>query len=596
MNGRWISCVGLLGILIFGMSVMQSALGQDPPSAVGPLMKLFRSGKLPTERQPAVVEQICTRGNEHDLRVVLEKVLEPGGMPAEVRLKALQGLAEAATTRKLKPAGDLQVLTELVKTGAPAERLAAIRLVGACGVTDAAPALEKLTLDDQATPEIRLGSIGALVALRQPESREALQKIAASNHPPSLRMQAVAGLTEFDLPSAAALGAKFLSTASAEDNPAPLLAAFFNRREGSNALAKALLEVRLPVDVAKRALRTMYSIGRSDSELSNVLGTAAGLSADAPPPTPEEVARIVTDVSRLGDPARGEAIFRRVDLSCMRCHSVSRAGGQVGPELSAIGGSSPVDYIANSILNPNLAVKEQYVTRVFELDSGKVLSGVVMDRDETRVRIRDSQGQLLVIPTPEIEEEGEGPSMMPMGLTKFLTRGELLDLIRFVSELGRPGPYSVQAVPRVQRWQQLLQAKVKLTDEAPSLDQIRELLLDNRQEDWTSVYGRVAGELPLADLIFNDANSRPKSVILRGELQVNEAGELGVNVKAPGKMQAWLNDLPLLGDTPWTTRLESGRHWLTVWVELPEEPGGTVLAEFSRPEGTTVQFEVVGGQ
>ena len=39
----------------------------------------------------------------------------------------------------------------------------------------------------------------------------------------------------------------------------------------------------------------------------------------------------------------------------------------------------------------------------------------------------------------DIEEEAEGKSMMPTGLTKFLTKGELLYLIRFISELGRPG-------------------------------------------------------------------------------------------------------------------------------------------------------------
>ncbi|MFM8223815.1 MAG: hypothetical protein ACKOJF_33355, partial [Planctomycetaceae bacterium] len=251
--------------------------------------------------------------------------------------------------------------------------------------------------------------------------------------------------------------------------------------------------------------------------------------------------------------------------------------------------------IANSILNPNLAVKEQYVTRVFELESGKVLSGVVVDRDETRVRLRDSQGQLVVIPTAEIEEESEGPSMMPMGLTKFLTRGELLDLIRFVSELGRPGAYAVQTVPRVQRWQQLLRGSPDLTDEVPALDRIRELLLENRAEDWTSVYAKVAGELPLGDLVMPEGGVRPKSVILRGELQVNEAGEVGVTVSSEGRVQAWLDAEPLLGDAPWTMRLEPGRHWLTVRVELPASGAGRVQAEWIRPEGTTAQFEAVGG-
>jgi putative heme-binding domain-containing protein len=127
-------------------------------------------------------------------------------------------------------------------------------------------------------------------------------------------------------------------------------------------------------------------------------------------------------VSSKGNAARGEAIFRRKDLNCMKCHSVSRAGGQVGPDLSALGGSSPVDYVVNSILNPNLAVKEQYVTRVFVLNNGKVLTGVVIDRDEVRVNLRDANGQAVTVPIADVEEEFEGKPLMPQGLTKSHSR------------------------------------------------------------------------------------------------------------------------------------------------------------------------------
>ena len=129
----------------------------------------------------------------------------------------------------------------------------------------------------------------------------------------------------------------------------------------------------------------MYSIGRSDTELSGILSAAAGVVADPPPPTQDEVAALVHEVQEKGDAARGERVFRRSDLSCMRCHSVSRAGGQVGPELSAIGGSSPVDYVVNSILNPSLAVKEQFVTRIFGTTDGKLLTGIVIDATSRRV-------------------------------------------------------------------------------------------------------------------------------------------------------------------------------------------------------------------
>ena len=38
--------------------------------------------------------------------------------------------------------------------------------------------------------------------------------------------------------------------------------------------------------------------------------------------------------------------------------------------------------------------------------------------------------------------------MMPAGLADPLTRQELVDLVRFLSELGRPGPYAASCATR----------------------------------------------------------------------------------------------------------------------------------------------------
>ena len=65
------------------------------------------------------------------------------------------------------------------------------------------------------------------------------------------------------------------------------------------------------------------------------------------------MAQLIREVAD-GDAARGEDVFRRADLSCLKCHAVSQAGGQIGPDLSALGSTSPVDYIINSIYDPDV--------------------------------------------------------------------------------------------------------------------------------------------------------------------------------------------------------------------------------------------------
>ena len=41
--------------------------------------------------------------------------------------------------------------------------------------------------------------------------------------------------------------------------------------------------------------------------------------------------------------ARGEAIFRRKALECLKCHAIAGAGGQVGPSLESVGAGAPTN-------------------------------------------------------------------------------------------------------------------------------------------------------------------------------------------------------------------------------------------------------------
>lgn len=579
------------------LAVSSAAWSQEPPSAVGPVMKLFQSGRLPAERQPPVVEMICNRGNAHDLRVIFDKVLEADGFTPELRQRALGWLTDAAVTRKVQPTGDLGALAELVSgehaAAQPELQRAAIRLAAACQIAAVSPALQKLALSTTATADLKRAAIDGLVVIGDPASRATLQKLAAAGQPLPIRMQAVAGIVSFDAAAAAKLAAAVLQDADPRINPASMFDAFFQQRNGAEALAKALEQQPPTTDVAKVALRYMYSVGRSDAALSNVLSAAAGVAADPPPPTQEEVAAIVEEVLAKGNAERGEQIFRRGDISCMKCHSVSRAGGQVGPDLSAVGGSSPTDYIVNSILNPDLAVKEQYVTKVFELDSGKVLTGVVIDRDEVRVNLRDVTGQVITIPTADIEEETEGKSLMPQGLTKFLTHEELVDLSRFVADLGKPNtPYAINTTPTIQRWRVLQNPPSDLTADVPHLEHVRQHILGVEESSWAPAYSRVAGTLPLHELRDGDS---PTVVILKGELDVRAAGNVRVQIDSTETIQVWVDGEAFDTRRDFEVSLNPGRHAVILRVEISDRERPELRVELSAPGDSSAKFEIVAG-
>lgn len=63
-----------------------------------------------------------------------------------------------------------------------------------------------------------------------------------------------------------------------------------------------------------------------------------------------------------GDPVKGRKAF--VDFECFSCHQVKGEKfppgkkGDVGPELTAMGGRHPTDYFLESVVNPNAVIVE----------------------------------------------------------------------------------------------------------------------------------------------------------------------------------------------------------------------------------------------
>ncbi len=78
-----------------------------------------------------------------------------------------------------------------------------------------------------------------------------------------------------------------------------------------------------------------------------------------------------------GDPLEGKRLF--VDLECYKCHEIKGAtfpevGASdkgIGPELSQMAGMHPVEFFAESIVNPNAVLDAQDKEKGFLGDDGK---------------------------------------------------------------------------------------------------------------------------------------------------------------------------------------------------------------------------------
>ncbi len=136
-----------------------------------------------------------------------------------------------------------------------------------------------------------------------------------------------------------------------------------------------------------------------------------------------------------GDAARGRTIFfEKVEVSCVRCHRVGDIGGEVGPNLTAIG-QKPRQYLLESIADPNKAIAQGFDTIVAITDDGRVHSGIIKAQDDTTITLIDAAGKLHVIEKDSIDEQVPGRSSMPEDLVKQLTPREMRDLVEYLSTL-----------------------------------------------------------------------------------------------------------------------------------------------------------------
>jgi len=265
--------------------------------------------------------------------------------------------------------------------------------------------------------------------------------------------------------------------------------------------------------------------------------------------------------------------------------------------LSPVGATSPPDYLIKSILVPNEAVKEAYLTHIVITDDGKIFQGIIVDRNDERIIIKEASGEQRSIPVASIDEMTEGPSLMPKGLTRFLTRAELVDLVRFLSELGKPGPYAIRTAATMQRWRAMAPHDERLTAEVPDSETFSERVLSAPESQWFPAYAKVAGWLPLEEIA---ARLKGDVLYLRGEFDVTAAGAVGFQVEYDGPFTIWVNDEPFGSQKEFNTQLEPGRHSVTLRVTGAGQPGSQAANELRltlvKPAGSQAQFTVVDGR
>lgn len=571
----------------------------DSPDVVPPLLRLLQEDKIADNRVDSVLSLVAQLGGAKELASVLKLVVDADSkLSPDRKATILMSLVDTTRIRKTVPTGDLNPVVGLLASPNAALKSAACQATGIWKLEGARAGLEAIASGGaDISPALQGSAMEGLALLGGDASKAALSKLARTGGKLEVRQRAIAATASLDVPAAAAELVELLAESPEGLDPAGAAGALLARSGGAPALTQALANKKLKADTAKLVLRAARAAAQPSDELIVAAQKAGGLEAAVWKPTPEFVAQLVAEVKEKGNPEKGEAIYRSGAMQCMKCHAIGGAGGAVGPDMVSIGASAQVDYLVESLLEPAKKVKEGYHSQTIVTDEGLVVTGIPVRESPTELVMRQADDKLVTVSKDSIETRKDGRSLMPDGLADSLTRTELVDLIRFLSELGKVGGnYAIGKTPVVRRWESLI-----WTPEAHTL--INRSSYDSAAGtspalSWEPAYSRVGGDLPVNGLpqFVAHAGYDPHSFV-RFQLEVSSPGVVSLALGKPNGVTLWVDGKPTPVASVVNLELGPGRHTLTLGVNRQKriEPLTVELAE--TPKGATAaQVQIIGGK
>lgn len=509
------------------------------------IRSLAKSEEIDAEARRGLLRTLVSVGEPKDLALALARSTygEGAKYDAVTHAKVLGDLAEVGEQRDTRPAGDpAPVLRELVR-GEGSTRNAAIRLTGVWSVQQLTDDIVEIARSGEVDTATRAESIRALSRFGGDDARSVLEKLAGAGGDVSVRTAAIVGLCGVDVEAASKHAVRILADEDVRDlDFEAILEAFLGRKDGAGRLAAALGKSEVSPDVGELGLRVLGSSGRLATPLAEVFreaGGARGASREYSPGLVIELTRAVLD---RGDAARGELVFRSAKANCHSCHMIGGAGGWIGPDLGSVGTTLPIDRVIEEVLWPSRHVKEGYTAHLVVTNRGTVHQGYEeKTRDKSTLLLREFQsGSTLRFGKESIVSRTEVGSTMPDDVTGRLSEKEQLDLLRFLTQLGRPGPFATSHLPLIRTWE------VLDSDGRPS-----------------TVFSRVSGALHWADLMTESGSS----VQVRTRVGVTHAGEILLLIGDARGLEIRWNDEKIAASKTISITATEGEHLLSISVD-----------------------------
>jgi cytochrome c oxidase cbb3-type subunit III len=157
--------------------------------------------------------------------------------------------------------------------------------------------------------------------------------------------------------------------------------------------------------------------------------------------------QVKTSASPTGNAAHGKELFTG-SAACSTCHMIEGKGGRLGPDLTGTGLSRSLEYVVDSIRNPNRrlaqgiseAMKEfsqEYETVTVVDERGQKFQGVVLNEDNFTLQMLDTREQLHLLEKDKLRSlEKSRESLMPKYDEETLPDKDLQDIVAYLLSVG----------------------------------------------------------------------------------------------------------------------------------------------------------------
>ncbi|MCI0335345.1 MAG: HEAT repeat domain-containing protein [Planctomycetes bacterium] len=395
---------------------------------------------------PRAMRRLSATGKAADLEACLAFVA--GASDGEVRRQALEGLAVAFKGRKIDlPPTWKNLYATLIKSNDVRIVELAHRLAVSFQDNEAIARALTVALNSSAGLTERVEAIRDLAVAQPAEAQKPLRQLVLSDEKIPIRVEACRALAAYDNPEIS----KAL-VAAWKTLPPPVRAEAVSLLAGRKNSAQDLLAAVGKGAVARTDLtdNTILRIRAfKDDKINQQIEKVWGKFRDSP----KELAELINKMR--GELHQGASSFTRGKLvfenQCAKCHKFDGKGHEVGPNLDGAG--RDIEYLLANILDPNRVVGQPYYTRIVELKSGRIETGLLHAEDEQTLTLKVENDVLKVIPRKEIEGKVlvQEKSVMPEGLANNMTVQDFRDLVRYVmahpfvtdvSVLSSPTPLS----------------------------------------------------------------------------------------------------------------------------------------------------------